>query len=432
MVAYTFYERDNRVMRYAETLAKRGDQVDVMSLHLRGLQDAGIRNGVRVLHVQERTVNERNQITYLIRVSLFFLRAMIRVSINHLRKPYQLVHVHSVPDFLVFTAWFPRLMGAKIILDIHDLLPEFYADKFHCGKESGIFKVMVWIEKVSCAFAHHVILPNHIWLKRVQSRSVTPSKSTVVLNYPDPSIFYRRGRSRHDNRFMMVYPGSLGTHQGLDVAIRALAKVKDVIPQADFHIYGTGNTLEDLIKLIKELGMEDRVLFYPFMPIWEIAQVMENADLGVVPKRADSFGNEAFSTKALEFMALGVPLLISDTAVDRYYFNDRIVTFARSGDEDDFAAKMVQLVRNPEACQKQVENANEFIKLNNWDVKKSEYLNLVDSLTGMIGPLSTMSCLSWNWRGRSSVKITERTHAKRAKTLHRRGEGGHSTTALVG
>ena len=191
-------ERDNRVMRYAETLAKRGDQVDVMSLHLRGLQAAGIRNGVRVLHVQERTVNERNQISYLIRVSLFFLRAMIRVSINHIRKPYQLVHVHSVPDFLVFTAWLPRLMGAKIILDVHDLLPEFYADKFHCGKESRIFKVMVGIEKISCAFAHHVILPNHIWLKRVQSRSVTPSKSTVVLNYPDPPIFYRRGRSRHD------------------------------------------------------------------------------------------------------------------------------------------------------------------------------------------------------------------------------------------
>ena len=72
MVAYTFYDRDNRVMRYAETLAKRGDQVDVMSLRRSGLQDAGIRNGVRILHVQKRTVNERNQITYLIRVSLFF------------------------------------------------------------------------------------------------------------------------------------------------------------------------------------------------------------------------------------------------------------------------------------------------------------------------------------------------------------------------
>ena len=389
MVAYTFYERDNRVMRYAETLAKQGDQVEVMSLRLSGLQEAGTRNGVCVLHLQERTVNERNQITYLIRVSLFFLRAMIRVSINHIRKPYQLVHVHSVPDFLVFTAWLPRLMGAKIILDIHDLLPEFYADKFHCGKESRIFRVMVWIEKVSCAFAHHVILPNHIWLKRVQSRSVTPLKSTVVLNYPDPSIFYRRGRSRHDNRLMMVYPGSLGTHQGLDVAIRALAKVKDVIPQADFHIYGTGKAMEDLAKLAKELGIGYRVLFCPFKPIWEIAQVMENADLGVVPKRNDSFGNEAFSTKTLEFMALGVPLLISDTAVDRYYFNDRVVTFARSGDENDFATKMVQLVRDPEARHRQVENANEFIKLNYWDVKKSEYLNLVDSLTGMVGSVAT-------------------------------------------
>ena len=387
MVAYTFYERDNRVMRYAETLAKRGNQVDVISLHMSGLHDPGIRNGVRVLHVQARTVNERGQLTYLFRISLFFLRAMIQVSINHIRKPYQLVHIHSVPDFLVFTAWLPRLMGAKIILDIHDILPEFYANKFQCSKDSAIFKLMVWIEKVSCAFADHVILPNDIWLERVRSRSVSPSKSTVVLNYPDPSIFYCRGRSRHDDRFRMMYPGTVGVHQGVDVAIRALSKVKDVIPQADFHIYGTGRAMEALIKLVNELEMEDRIFFSPFMPIWEIAKVMENADLGVVPKRNDPFGNEAFSTKTLEFMALGVPLLISDTAVDRCYFNDRIVTFARSGDENDLAAKMVALVRDPKARRKQVENAKSFIKLNNWEVKKSEYLNLVESLTGVIVPV---------------------------------------------
>src|SRR5882762_8764533 len=43
----------------------------------------------------------------------------------------------------------------------------------------------------------------------------------------------------------------------------------------------------------------------------------------------------------------------------------------------------------------------------------------------LIPSIARMSCLSWNWRGRSSVKITERTHEKRAKTLHRRREGGH-------
>jgi len=386
MVAYTLYEADNRVMRYAETLAKRGDEVDVIAIRKGGWQDPAPRNGVRVLRVQERTQNEKRQITYLFRTSMFFLRAMIRLSINHIRKPYQLVHVHSVPDFLVFTAWLPRLMGAKIILDIHDILPEFYASKFHSRKDGPVFRFMVWIEKVSCAFAHHVIIANHLWQERILSRSVSPSKCTVILNYPDPSIFYRRGRSRNDDRFVMLYPGSLGAHQGLDIAIRALAKVKDVVPQADFHIHGGGKGMPDLVKLVNELSMGDRVLFCPVLPIWEIAEVMENADLAVVPKRKDSFANEAFSTKTLEFMALGVPLLISDTAVDLYYFDDRIVTFARGGDENDFAAKMVQLIRDPEARRRQVENANEFIKLNNWDAKKSEYLNLVDSLTGRLVP----------------------------------------------
>ena len=49
---------------------------------------------------------------------------------RHVKARYQLIHVHSVPDFLVFAAWFPKLTGAKIILDIHDLLPELYAGKY--------------------------------------------------------------------------------------------------------------------------------------------------------------------------------------------------------------------------------------------------------------------------------------------------------------
>ena len=386
MVAYTFYDSDNRVMRYAETLAKRGDEVDVIALREQDGAPVTTRNGVRVLHIQGRLVNEKSQFTYLFRILLFFMRAMWVLSINHLRKPYRFVHVHSVPDFLVFTAWLPRITGAKIILDIHDVLPEFYASKFSASAESLIFKSLVWVERASCAFVHHVIIANDLWLQRLQSRSVPASKCTAVLNYPDPSIFFRRGRTRNDDRFVMLYPGTLSHHQGLDVAIRAFVKIKDIAPQADFHIYGVGRALPGLKAQVKEAQVEDRVLFFEPMAMWDIARVMENADLAVVPKRKDSFGNEAFSTKTLEFMALGVPLLISDTAVDLYYFNDRIVTFARSGDENDFAEKMLKLIRDPSARQRQVQNADEFIKLNNWDAKKSEYLSLVDSLTGNRAP----------------------------------------------
>ena len=381
MVAYTFYETDNRVMRYAETLAKRGDEVDVIA-HYGQEKGTLNRNGVRVLRVQQRVPNEKSKVTYLFRICLFFIRAMFVLSFNHLRKPYQLIHVHSVPDFLVFTAWLPKMMGAKIILDIHDMLPEFYASKFLGDKKSKMFDAMVWVEKESCAFADHVIIPNHLWQQRLISRSVPAAKCSVIMNYPDPSIFYRRGRTRTDSRFVILYPGTLAVHQGLDVAIRAFAKIKSVVPEADFHVRGAGPVREALEALVKELHLEERVFFLPGMPMWEIAQVMEDADLAVVPKRKDTFGNEAFSTKTLEFMSVGVPLLVSDTAVDLYYFNDQIVTFATSGDENDFAAKMVQLIRNPSLRQKQVQNADGFVKLNSWEVRKAEYLNLVDSLTG--------------------------------------------------
>jgi glycosyltransferase involved in cell wall biosynthesis len=381
MVAYTYYETDNRVMRYAETLAKRGDEVDVIA-HYGTEKGTLYRNGVRVLRVQQRIANEKSKFTYLFRICLFFMRAMFVLSFNHLRKPYQLIHVHSVPDFLVFTAWLPKLMGAKIILDIHDMLPEFYASKFLNAQKSAMFDVMVGVERESCAFADHVIIPNHLWQQRLISRSVPASKVSVIMNYPDPAIFHRRGRTRTDNRFIILYPGTLAVHQGLDVAIRAFAKIKNLVPEADFHIRGGGPAMESLEALVKELHLEDRVLFLPGMAMWDIAQVMEDADLAVVPKRKDMFGNEAFSTKTLEFMSLGVPLLVADTAVDLYYFNDEIVTFATSGDQNDFAAKMVQLIRSPALRQKQVQNADEFIKLNSWDVRKDEYLHLVDSLTG--------------------------------------------------
>jgi glycosyltransferase involved in cell wall biosynthesis len=381
MVAYTFYETDNRVMRYAETLAKRGDEVDVFALYWNE-EGTLTRNGVRVLRVQQRIPNEKSKFTYLFRISMFFLRAMILLSINHLRRPYKLIHVHSVPDFLVFTAWLPKMMGAKIILDIHDLLPEFYASKFLGTKKSRVFDALLWVEKISCAFADHVILPNHLWMQRLQARSVPVSKCSVIMNYPDPSMFYRRGRTRDDARFVMLYPGTLFEHQGVDVAIRAFAKIKDLVPEADFHIRGSGPAREGIEAIVKERQLEERVLFLPGKPIWEIGQVMEDADLAVVPKRKDSFGNEAFSTKTLEFMAVGVPLLISDTAVDLYYFNDQMVTFARSGDENDFAEKMINLIRDPAARRRQVRIADEFIKLNSWDVRKAEYLNLVDTLTG--------------------------------------------------
>jgi len=380
MLSYSFYDNDARVARYAETLAKRGDHVDVMALGQQGQPAFGKLNGVNIFRIQKRERNERGKISFLSRLLKFFIKSSRILNEEDRKNPYDLIHVHSVPDFEVFAAWLPKLRGAKIILDIHDIVPEFYAAKFKAGKNSLFYKMLILIEKLSAAFADHVIISNHIWEKTLCRRSVNGGKCSVYLNYPDPSLFHKRPRLRDDGKFIMMYPGTLNWHQGLDVAIGAFSMASDLAPEAEFHIYGRGDTRDFLVDLVRQRGLEEKIIFHKMLPKEQIAEIMANADLGVVPKRNDSFGGEAFSTKTLEFMSLGIPVLASATKIDRYYFNDSVVKFFNPEDMKDLADKMLLLIKNRELRENLAQNASKFITEYTWDKKEQEYLNLVDSL----------------------------------------------------
>jgi len=382
MVAYTNYETDHRVMRYAETLALRGDHVDVIVLRRFAHEPDLVINGVNVMKIQVRQRNEKRQSSYLFRVLAFLLKSALILNRRHGQQPYDVIHVHSVPDFLVFAALWSKLKGAKIILDIHDILPELYASKFRAKRESRVFRALLWLERISARVADHVIVANDLWQERLVSRSVPGAKCTSLLNFPDQTIFRRTESSRNDGRFIMLYPGSLNWHQGLDLAVRALARIKDEAPNAELHIYGGGPEKGKLRILAHDLRIEKKVFLHAGISVREIVKVMQNADLGIVPKRGDSFGNEAFSTKTLEFMSLGVPLIVADTAIDRYYFDDSLVKFFRCGDEESLAAAMLQMIRDPQLRQKFVKNGLDFARRNSWDAHKQAYLDIVDGLTG--------------------------------------------------
>jgi glycosyltransferase involved in cell wall biosynthesis/peptidoglycan/xylan/chitin deacetylase (PgdA/CDA1 family) len=381
MVVYSFYEYDNRVIRYAETLVKRGDNVDVIAIGKKGQPRHEVIRGVNVYRVQNRTVDEKGRLPYLIKLLAFLLNSAVFLTQRHMRNPYDLIHIHSVPDFEVFAAFFAKLKGAKIILDIHDIVPEFYASKFNKSKDSFLFRMLSGVEKASSAFSHHVIISNHIWEKLLLSRSVDESKCTVIMNYPDNSIFHRRPRTRNDGKFIMIYPGSYNWHQGLDIAIKALALIKDKAPEVEFHIYGRGSERENLEKLVDQVGLHEQVFFKDTLPMDQIAEVMSNADLGVVPKRNDLFGGEAFSTKILEFMSVGIPVIVSRTRIDNYYFNESSVRFFDPEDEQDLARCMLELIQNPDSRMRLAEIASEFVESYIWENNKDVYLQLVDRLT---------------------------------------------------
>lgn len=380
MIAYTFYEGDNRVRRYAETLARRGDSVDAIVLRQHGHSTFTKVSGVNVYKIQTRTINEKAKIDYLFKLLLFLINSAIVVTKLHMKKKYDIIHVHSVPDFEVFAALIPKLTGTKIILDIHDIVPELFASKFKATKTSVLFKMLLLVEKLSMAFSDHVIVANHIWYQRLIKRSVHPKKCSVIMNYPDPEIFIKKPVIKKDNKFILIYPGTLSHHQGIETAIRAIKIIEDKIPEVEFHIYGKGTDEDYFIQLVKKLKLEKKVLFKNIVPIEKLPDVYANADIGIEPKLKNSFSNEAFSTKILEFMLMGIPVIASDTTVHTHYFNKNLVQFFKSEDENDLARCIVQLKNEKKIRDTIIMNSQKFMQENNWGEKKHLYLNLVDNL----------------------------------------------------
>jgi glycosyltransferase involved in cell wall biosynthesis len=382
MVTYSVYEQDSRVMRYAETLVEEGHQVEVISLKQNDKPLQQMVQGVRVLYIQRRNRNEKGCMGYVSKMIVFFTHAFLILSVRHLFKRYDLIHAHSIPDFAVFTAIIPRLTGAHVILDIHDLLPELFMSRFGSTWNSLCIRLLRLAEKASCFVSHHVIIANDIWREKLTQRSVLPSRCTTLLNYPDKRFYFDAEVTREVGRVpIALYPGTLSNHQGLDIALKAVALLSRRNVKVALHIYGEGLEEQNLLSLRKELGIENEVQIHGMLALDSIVDVMRTATIGVVPKRAEGFGNEAFSTKTFEFLALGVPVAVSATAVDKRYFNDDVVEFFESGNPESMAAAMQRLLTDENLYQQRRANGLAFMELNHWDVKRQIYLGIIQKLT---------------------------------------------------
>lgn len=380
MPVYSFYEYDNRVMRYAETLSKLGNEVEIFSLRPGNLPKEEYLDNIKVHRLQLRQFKERTSLGYMIRLLSFFLRSFYYVTKANMKKKFDLLHVHSIPDFEVFSTACAKFNGSKVILDIHDLVPELYLSKFNKSKKNLIYKALLFLEKKSCQYADHIIVPNHLWYEKLVSRSAPKEKCSVIMNFPDESIFFPRRKERKDDRFIMLYPGTLSYHQGLDIAIKAFVEVIKRYPFAEFHIYGEGTEKNYIKNLVKEYRAEDKIIIKDLVSIKEIPKIIAEADIGIVPKRDDEFAGEAFSTKILEFMSMGIPVVVAATKIDRYYFDESVVKFFKPGDIEDLKKAIIELIENKDQRRMLSENALKFVNKYRWNVNKKLYLEIIKNL----------------------------------------------------
>jgi glycosyltransferase involved in cell wall biosynthesis len=385
MVAYAYYNTDRRIRNYCEALVEANFAVDVVSIGAFNDNKSYVNvEGVNVYRIQNRKFGEAKFLDFALNIFSFLLKSIFLVFKLHLSRKYAVIHVHNVPDLLVLTALFPKIMGARVILDIHDIFPEFFCQKFGKEFKSLSAQVLLLVEKVSMRLADYVIVANHLWLEKIRRRAkISSKKSCAILNYPKLNRFRRVQKKSDSTKFVIIYPGTISRLHGIDIAIRAIKNLVGRIPNVELNIYGKSSSKryrDEIVNLIRELQLEKQVKIHDTVSWEELNKIYQDVDLGIVPKREGIFSSEAFSTKLFDFFAAGIPVVASQTAIEKFYFNDDIIKFCRPESPDDMANSILELYQNGEKRLALVEEGKRYLKTNNWDIKKTEYIDVIFSL----------------------------------------------------
>ena len=395
MFAYTEYLTDPRVRREAQALAERGDQVDFLCLRQPGVEPSvrwQMVQGVHLCYLPFNKYQGSSQIAYLLSYVFFLLVGAWWLTGLHLRRRYQLIQVHTMPDFLIFAALIPRLLGAKLILDMHDLTSDLYAVKFR----SRLAQPLVWglrlQERASAGLAHHVITVHEPYRQILIQRGIRPRKITVLMNVPDDRIFAMEIRETgklpalkgptEPTPFKLVYHGTIVARYGLDVMLRAVARLRASVPGLRLAIYGKGDDLPRLRDLSKTLGLDDIVYIHgKHVPTEELPHTLIQHDLAVVPNLSNPFTDYVLPTKLMEYAALGIPAVVARTPVVAQYFDDQMVRYFQPGSDAELAVAIAALANDPAARRALARTAHvRFTQQYNWTTMKLTYYAVADQL----------------------------------------------------
>jgi glycosyltransferase involved in cell wall biosynthesis len=395
MIVHAYYEEDPRVRREAESLVAAGWEVDVFGLRRPGETTSAVVEGVNLRRLPVRRHQGAGLSVYLVEYGAFLMRAMWAATRAHRRRRYGLVEVHSLPDYLVFSALPMKLTGVPVLLDLHEAMPEFFRSRFPRAANPISYRLLRLQEKLSIALANEVLTVNEPLAERLIRLGARPERLTVILNSPDLRLFdptaHPRRRFMADGRLRIVYTGALTPTYELDVVLRAVASLARTRPGLPVHatFYGRGDAQAPLEALAAELGLADRVSFPGRIPIEDVPKAVAAADIGVAPTRLDPFTQMSLSTKMLEYAAMAKPVVASRLPTVERYFDADTLALYEPGDHESLAATILSLVDSPTERRARIRRTRRRVEELGWTHQAEAYLGVVGRM--VTGPDSRRS-----------------------------------------
>jgi len=391
MLAYAHYMTDARIKSYVQTLETAGHVVDVIALRSESepSKEATVRGTIwRVMDKYQGQSKALYACSYLV----FFLKAFLLLGRRSVRNRYDVIHVHNMPNVLVFAAAIPKLLGAKVMLDVHDLMTVNYMAKFGASEGDFPVRTLKAEQRIAAMFADHLFCADHNQQDYlVEHCSVARDKITVLMNLPNTKLFGPMvpKKQSESNSFRIVYHGTIAHRLGIDLILRAMEKVVAEIP-AELWIYGAGDYLPEALELSTELGLDGRVHFSrSFFPVERIREFVSVMDLGIIGNRRNLACDQfMLPVKLLEYVYLGVPVVAPRLGVIQRYFDDRMIRLYEPENVMQMAESIVDLFHHPEERQRLTSAASEFYEKHNIAAQADCYMRLITGSDGRLCPVA--------------------------------------------
>lgn len=262
------------------------------------------------------------------------------------------VHGCNPPDLYYLLAKRLKGKGTKFIFDQHDLVPELYLSRFNRG-EDRLYRAVCWVERQTYKTADVVISTNESYraaaLKRGGKR---PEEVFVVRSAPAVERFRQvpaEPELKRGKPYMLCYLGVMGPQDGVDYALRALAKLRDEQGRTDWHaaFVGGGDTFDQMVALAAELGLADQVEFTGRVSDEDLLRYLSAADVCLSPDPLNPLNDVSTMNKVMEYMAMGKPMVSFELKEARVSAGEAAL-YAPANDESQFAKLVAKLMDDPD------------------------------------------------------------------------------------
>ncbi len=389
-ITFDWFPFEPRAFRLIRAATDAGCAVDVVCLRQPHQKRYEVDDGVHIYRMPLSRSYGGSLLLTILSWCWFFFLAGATVTRLHLRRRYDIVQVHNMPDFFVFAALLPKLTGAKVVLDVQDACPELMAERVGGPLRKIVTFFATAEERLSTGFSDHVITVGWTLEELLLKRGVPREKISSIFKSADPKIFPASQRTRNHpiaeavpgkQPFVLAYHGSVGKMQGLDTAIRAVALAHRVVPEIRLCIKGFGEAAH-LQQLTAELGLEDVVIFSRRCPVAEVADFLVCADVGIIPYRGSGYMELVLPTKAFEFARMRRPMIASNLRGIRSLFRPDSIALCEPSSPASFAEAIIDLYQHPEKRLQMVASAAEDYQLYRWELMAERYQKLLEMLSG--------------------------------------------------